>query len=584
MYSKLFIHLKKAVNAILLLIFVLSLTTPTASAISQGSSFIVTGTSLDTVTGAVRRVGGTVVEPFSSITGVVARLSQAEADRLAAQPGIASVFPEGEIVTQSTEEWDDSGAFVDTSPSTDYPNTTGADRVWAQGITGEGVTVAILDTGISNQSGLLNGADGSQSRLVAWVDLVDEGNKTPVDPNGHGTHIAGIIANSQTGADGEWNGVAPGVNLVSIRVLDEQGKGTYQTAIKGIEWVIDHKDEYNIRVMNLSLVASVQSPYWADPLNQAIMHAWAEGITVVVAAGNTGSDPMSVGVPGNNPYVITVGAYTDNYTPSDWSDDYIAPFSSSGPTQDGFVKPDVVAPGAHMVSTMLPDTYIAKSQEAKRVTNEYFSMAGTSQAAGVVTGIAALMLANNGNLSPDEVKYRLMNTALPWTDVVDGTSYDVWQQGSGRVNAATAVFAKISGAANRGMDIQADMNGADHYAGYAYFDERTEEIKLHGYDTASSSYGLWSGSYGLWSGSYGLWSGSYGLWSGSYGLWSGSYGLWSGSYGLWSGSYGLWSGSYGLWSGSYGLWSGSYGLWSGSYGLWSGSYGLWSGSYGLWSG
>ncbi len=571
MNSRIRNYLNKAVSIALLLVIALSLATPTASAVSHGSSYIVTGFSMDAVTSAVQRVGGTVVEPFSSITGVEARLTRAEADLLACLPDV-DVFPDSEVMLQGDDEWDEEGGFGKDSPSTDYPDVTGADLVWEQGVTGEGVTVAILDTGIGRHIGLLKGLDEDRkTRIVAWLDLVDKKNKKPFDPNGHGTHIAGIIANSQTGADGEWNGMAPGVDLVGIRVLDKKGKGTYKTVIKAIDWVIEHKDEYNIKVMNMSLVAAVQSPYWADPLNKAIMRAWAEGITVVVAAGNTGSDPMTVGVPGNNPYVITAGAFTDNYTVDDWSDDYIAPFSSAGPTLDGFVKPDVMAPGAHMVSTMLPNSYIAKSHDANRVANQYFSMAGTSQAAGVVSGIAALMLANNGGLSPDEVKYRVMYTSFPWTNPDSGEAlYSVWQQGAGRVNAPDAVFADISGSANYGMDIHADLDGAEHYQGYSYFDESDGLFKLYEDEAASGSYGLWSGSYGLWSGSYGLWSGSFGLWSGSYGLWSGSFGLWSGSYGLWSGSYGLWSGSYGLWSGGYGTWAGGPTAWTGAI-PWAGS-------------
>jgi len=266
---------------------------------------------------------------------------------------------------------------------------------------------------------------------------------------------------------------------------------------------------------------------------------------------------MTVGVPGNNPYVITVGAFTDNYTVDDWSDDYIAPFSSAGPTLDGFVKPDVMAPGAHMVSTMLPKSYIAKSHDANRVANQYFSMAGTSQAAGVVSGVAALMLANNGGLSPDEVKYRVMYTSFPWTNPDTGEAlYSVWQQGAGRVNAPDAVFADISGAANYGMDIHADLDGVEHYQGYSYFDESDGLFKLYGDEASSGAYGLWSGAYGLWSGSYGLWSGSFGLWSGAYGLWSGSFGLWSGSYGLWSGGYGTWAGGPTAWTGAI-PWAGS---------------------------
>ena len=237
------------------------------------------------------------------------------------------------------------------------------------------------------------------SRIVAWIDFVD-GKKKPVDPNGHGTHVAGVIANNQIGADGEANGMAPGVDLVAVRVLGENGGGTYENVIKGIQWVVKNQAKYNIRVMNLSLVSPAQSPYWADPLNRAVTAAWASGITVVAAAGNGGPGPMTISVPGNNPYVITAGAFTDAYTPMVFDDDYLAPFSAAGPTLDGFTKPDVLAPGAHMVSTMSNSSYVARNHQANRVGSDYFSMAGTSQASATVSGVAALVISAHPESDP----------------------------------------------------------------------------------------------------------------------------------------------------------------------------------------
>jgi serine protease AprX len=432
--------------------------------------------------------------------------------------------------------------------------------------------VAIVDTGLGWHPGIYTDVNGRFcTRIVAWVDFVD-GHWLPRDPNGHGTHIAGIIGNTQKDAGGQWDGVAPGVNLVGVRVLDREGVGTYERVIQGIQWVVAHKDQYNIRVMNLSLISPVQSPYWADPLNQAVMQAWAAGIIVVVASGNSGPGAMSVGVPGNNPYVITVGAFTDNYTPLDWNDDYIAPFSSAGPTLDGFVKPDVVAPGAHIVSTMMPLSYLERHHEANRITPFYFSMAGSSQATAVVSGIAALAISQKPELTPNQVKYRLMNTAFVWVNLETTEAlYSMWQQGSGRVNAPDTVYADIVGEANLGMDIAADLAGTAHYEGYSYYDETTGTFRLNG------DFNSWGGGYGAWSGGYGAWSGGYGAWSGGYGAWSGGYGAWSGGYGAWSGGYGAWSGGYGAWSGGYGAWSGGYGAWSGGYGAWSGNE-PWAGS------
>jgi hypothetical protein len=362
-------------------------------------------------------------------------------------------------------------------------------------------------------------------------------------------------------------------------VLDRYGYGTYETVLQGLQWVVDNREAYNIQVLNLSLVAPVQSPYWADPLNVAVMQAWESGIVVVTAAGNGGPGPFSIGVPGNNPYAITVGAFTDNYSPYDWGDDYLAPFSAAGPTLDGFVKPDLVAPGGHIVSTMTNNAYLAQQHQANKIDNFYFSMAGTSQSAAVVSGVSALVRSLHPDLSPDEVKYRLMASAFPWVDLeTTDALYSMWQQGSGRVNAPDAVFGDLDGAANQGLDIAADLAGDAHFQGYTVYDEESGEFSLSG------GYGNWSGGYGNWSGGYGNWSGGYGNWSGGFGNWSGGYGNWSGGYGNWSGGYGNWSGGYGNWSGGFGNWSGGYGNWSGGFGNWSGGYGNWSGGYGNWSG
>ncbi len=548
------------------------LAAPVSMASSKNTqvSYIVQGTSTDLVVFLAQKYQGVVTSRLDVINGAGVLLSSTAAVSLRGEKGVRAVTLNAAVhVTDDIEE----GGNGKKSPATDYPDVVGADVTWQGGVIGQGVTVAVVDTGLGLHRGITRNVDGKQKdRIIAWVDFVDN-KKKPEDPNGHGTHVAGIIANSQIGQDGEWNGVAPGVSLVGVRVLDKTGAGDYEKVIQGIQWVIRHQRQYHIQVMNLSLVSTAQSPYWADPLDQAVMKAWASGITVVVAAGNGGPSPMTIGVPANTPYVITVGAFTDNYTPSDWSDDYITPFSAAGPTLDGFVKPDVVAPGAHMVSTMLPSSYIARHHEASKVANQYFSMAGTSQAAAVVSGIAALVISKNPGLTPDQVKYRLMYTAYPWIDLTTTDAlYSMWQQGAGRVNAPDAVFGDITGQANYGMDINADIAGTQHYEGFSYYDETTGEFRLRG------DFQNWTGKYGNWSGTYGNWSGGYGNWSGKYGNWSGGFSDWAGKYGNWSGGYGNWSGDFGSWPGRYGNWSGGYGNWSGGYGNWSGGYGNWSGN------
>ncbi len=537
-----------------------------AGAAASAQNWIVQGSSAETASRLVMKHGGAVTAMLPIVNGVAATLTSAQAQALRRETGITAVVEDAPVQLVSTALGDEKApgkdgdqqeggvtpkiavdfearpegispdfvnqfaeraaeAFAPQSgkhhdgeddegedwniPATDAPDVVGANLAWADGYDGSGVTVAVVDTGIGWHPGVLFGTEG-QIRLVGWKDFVKH-KRWPTDPNGHGTHVAGIIADSMVGADGEYNGVAPNVNLVAVRVLDKKGFGTYSRVLQGIQWVVDHKNDYNIKVMNLSLVSPVQSPYWADPLNQAVMSAWADGITVVVAAGNGGPDPMSIGVPGNNPYVITVGAFTDNYTPSDWNDDYITPFSAAGPTLDGFVKPDVVAPGAHIVSTMMPHTYLVRKGQAQNVAPGYYWMAGTSQSAAVVSGIAALVLDARPNLTPDEVKFRIQATAFPWVDPDTGNAgYSMWQQGFGRVNAYDAVTSSEAEgyAANQGMDIAADLAGTVHYEGYSYYDAASGEFKLQGY-------GAWSGGYGAWSGGYGAWSGGYGAWSGS---------------------------------------------------------------------
>ncbi len=569
-----------------------------STVVAQEASYIVQATNTELAVELVTSHGGEITSRLDIIHAVAAKLSSEEVAQLRLAKGIIAITAngsvnssdEGQSAVQSTNTKRDKG---EGAPSTDYPNVVGADQVWAKGINGTGVTVAVLDTGLGGQlTQLTKTIKGKSGRIVGWADFIS-GSHKPIDPNGHGSHVAGIIANSEKGDDGEWNGVAPGVNLVGVRVLNEQGAGSYESVISGLQWVLENKDKYDIKVVNLSLVALVQSPYWADPIDQAVTAAWANGLTVIVAAGNNGPEAMTISVPGNNPYVVTVGAFTDNFTPEDWTDDYIAPFSAAGPTLDGFVKPDLVAPGGHIVSVTPDESFLANEYPDNTLKGNYFKLAGTSMSTGVVSGIAALVLSADKKLTPDQVKYRLTYSALPWVDEsFNNTTYSMFQQGAGRANAPEAVFSKTKQSANQGMDINADLAGATHYEGYAYYDNNTGTYHLRdpfsdwndGYATWDGKSGAWSGKFGTWSGKSGAWSGKSGAWSGKSGAWSGKSGAWSGKSGAWSGKSGAWSGKSGAWSGKSGAWSGKSGAWSGGYTTWIGKSGAWSGKSGAWSG
>lgn len=543
---------------------------PAAVVPGQAGSYLVQAASSDEAARLVLEYGGVVTSHLDIINAVGAVLTEKAVSDLKGDQRVLAVTLNGAVNSSgggSDHAGDKSKKQV---PSADFPEVVGADVVWEQGVVGSGITVAVLDTGIGNLPALTKGLKGKSDRIIAWKDFVDN-SKKPMDPNGHGSHIAGIIANSQKDESGDWNGIAPGVSLVGVRVLNAEGYGTYEKVIQGLQWVIQNKNKYNIRIVNLSLVAPVESPYWADPLNQAVTQAWANGLVVIVAAGNSGPGAMSITVPGNNPYVVTVGAFTDNFTPDYWDDDYIAPFSGAGPTLDGFVKPDVVAPGAHMVSVVPEGSLLATQYPDNQVSANYYKIAGTSQATASVTGVAALILAKNPKLTPDQVKQRLVGTSLPWVDATTTDAlYSMWQQGAGRVNAPDAVFAEISGAANQGMDIQADLAGTIHYEGYSYYDETTGTYQLY------DPYTGWGGGYGTWDGSFYTWAGGKGTWIGGQGAWASGKGTWAGGKGTWAG-YDTWAAGKGAWAGGKGAWAGGKGTWAGGYTAWAGSE-PWAGS------
>ena len=414
---------------------------------------IVQAADLDTAEALVRSVGGEVTHELGIIDAVGAQLTIEQRAALQGKPGVR-MYRNPSIKVAGKP-----------APETFYPTLVGAEQLHAQGITGAGVTVAVLDTGTFSLVAL-NKTPDRQWRLLgqynAIYDQMDGSrfNAVPTDDNGHGTHVTSVILSSaETTKPVKYNGIAPYANYLSIKAFDADGASSYLDVIRGVDWVVANKDAYNIRILNCSFSALPQSPYWDDPLNQAIMRAWQAGIVVVAAAGNTGPDPMTVGVPGNVPYVITVGAMSDNYTPDDGSDDALASFSAAGPTVEGFVKPDLVAPGGHMLGLMLGNTQIAVEHPEFHDGGIYFTMSGTSQATAVVSGIIALMLQANPSLMPDDVKCRLMASARPALDNNSDLAYSIFQQGAGVVNAYDAVYSTASGCANQGLNINDDLAG-----------------------------------------------------------------------------------------------------------------------------
>ena len=298
------------------------------------------------------------------------------------------------------------------------------------GLDGTGIGVAVIDSGVADHKDFHN---ASGTRVVHSESFVS-GNTSAVDAYGHGTHVSGIIggngsaSGSGTGYAQQIAGMAPNVNIINLRVLDQNGAGTDSQVIAAIQRAIALKTQYNIRVINLSLGRPVFESYTLDPLDQAVEQAWAAGIVVVVAAGNDGRDNSqgthgfaTIGSPGNDPAVITVGA-TRTMGTATRIDDGIASYSSKGPTLlDHIVKPDVVAPGNRVGSLLVknstldvefPTLEIAPTSACTGIcATQYFRLSGTSMATPVVSGAVALMLQKDPTLTPDTVKARIMKTA-----------------------------------------------------------------------------------------------------------------------------------------------------------------------------
>lgn len=282
--------------------------------------------------------------------------------------------------------------------------TVGAPEAWAAGLTGEGIGIALVDTGVSPRPQL-------HDAVSLRVDTAGPSQVT--DGHGHGTFLAGLMAAS-AGPNGPV-GVAPGAHVVSFKVADGNGNTTLERVLAGLGAVRVLADELNIRVVVVALGGPADD--MPDPLEQALEDLWAAGLLVVVASGN---QPGLVAEPGVSPYLLTVGATNDGGT-ADRSDDVVAPWSGSGLGRDGLRKPDVHAPGASVVSVRVPGSLADQEHPESRIGSHWFRGSGTSMAAAVTAGAAALVLEADPTLGPDEVKGRLMASSVVGPDNPSGT-------------------------------------------------------------------------------------------------------------------------------------------------------------------
>ncbi len=371
---------------------------PAASA-SVTETVIVTATGLLSPVQAVLDVGGTILNQFHLINGVQASILTILEPVLDALPGI-TVTPDLSVSVQS-----DPVSTGPHTPSDAFLQETGADQLAANGDTGQGVTVAVLDTGIDNLPDFAG-------RLTGGVDL--SGGSNPYqDSYGHGTFVAGLIAGNGASSNGQYSGESPGASLVSIKVAGASGTTHLSTLILGLQWAVDHRGAYGIKVLNISLGFKTSLSTVLDPLDNAVEATWNSGIAVIVSAGNAGPFNGTILAPGDDPLVITVGSLDDMATTSA-ADDEMTDFSSAGPTAtDGWVKPDLVTSGRSVVSLAAPGSTIYNSYPSARIGSANFVGSGTSFSAAIASGAAALVLSGNSGLTPDEIKARLLGNADP---------------------------------------------------------------------------------------------------------------------------------------------------------------------------
>ena len=373
---------------------------------------------------AVRSLGGSVDRPLRLVDGFSARVPARSVARLRRADGVRSVTA------------DRAFTLHDADPNATLPGTSlavaGATiRTGLVGAGGAGVDVALVDSGVSPVAGL-----DAPGKVVHGPDLSQDAadaDKAHLDGFGHGTHLASAIAGDDPAAG--FAGIAPSSRVVSVKVADHDGQTTLSRLLGGLDWVTRNaqRDGLNVRVVNLAFGAEAGGDFRSDPLALAVERAWQRGLVVVAAAGNGGNETSSLDSPAYDPYVVAVGA-EDSAGTADTADDFVAEFSSRGSASRA---PDVVAPGVAIVSARVPGSLLDEQFPNARIGERHFRGSGTSQAAAVVSGAVARLLAARPQLDPDEAKAVLRATARPLPDA------DAGLQGEGLVDLTAAASAAV---------------------------------------------------------------------------------------------------------------------------------------------
>src|SRR5438132_1512199 len=346
----------------------------------------------EAVADEARALGADDVASLDAIAVVSARVTSSALDGLRRDARVAFIASDAVVTAASDEKHFEKPKGKPSAGN----EAIGARQAWGTA-TGRGVVVALMDTGIADHPDLA----GS---VVARVDFVNDG-ATSLDPGGHGTFLAGLVA-----AHGRtFSGVAPDAKLISLRVLDAQGRGTMHSVLAAFDWVLHNRAAYRVKVLNLSFGAPQTTTYHRTLLAGVVESAWFAGVTVVTAAGNDGPKPGTVAMPGADPFVVTAGSFDDQGTTNP-NDDRESEFSSRGPTLDGFAKPDVLAPGERVLSLRAAGSALDRivHGQSEATPSLYTRMSGTSVSSALASGIAALVVAKHPTYSTTQVKGALV--------------------------------------------------------------------------------------------------------------------------------------------------------------------------------
>ncbi len=363
--------------------------------------------------GAVRAAGGSVTADLSLIHGVAATLP------VGAQLAGCTVVANHALQVAGTVAGNPSSGPAETARQTLGLTSSSPD--------GDGVTVAVVDTGVDPSPDL--------AHRVIHVDVTGTSHNSNADDYGHGTFVAGLIAGDGAASGGAYQGAAPDAKLLDVRVAKDDGSTSLISVLRGLQVVAAEQRSLNIRVLNLSLSSGSPIPFQLDPLSQALEGLWSRGIVVVVPAGNDGPAAGTISSPGSDPVLLTVGALDESGT-SDHSDDVVADYSARGPAPQGVAKPDLVAPGNHLISLRAPGSVIDAANPGSRIATNYFRGSGTSMSTAITSGVVADLLAARPKLKPDQVKAIVTASAYQASGLTDPTG-----AGAGGLDAAAAFTA-----------------------------------------------------------------------------------------------------------------------------------------------